>query len=105
LIEFYSFRGIVDFLSNSDGRVIFVCSGAEKFQMIRQLRVEPYLFKMSSSGLRVDNTGVNHLFVDGFCTNKFSFERSMLVDERRKSSIACFDKNRQIGKLIRVMSR
>jgi len=67
--------------------------------MIRRSRIEPDLFMMSSSGFESEQRRCKP-FVDGFFTNKFSFERSMLVDERRKSSIVCFDKITQIGRLM-----
>ena len=67
--------------------------------MIRRSRVEPDFFKMSSSGFESGQRRCKP-FLDGFSTNKFSFERSMLVDERRRSSIVCFDKITQIGRLI-----
>ena len=60
--------------------MIFVCCGAEQFQMIRILRVEPDFFKMSSSEFEGGQRRCKS-FVDWFSMNKSSFERSMLVDE------------------------
>ena len=63
--------------------------------MIGTSRVEPNFLKMSSSGFESGQRGYKPL-VDGFSTNKFSFEKSILNEERRKSSIVCFDKITQL---------